>query len=350
MQVIAQWSGGQADALRRALRMTVDEFAERVQASPRTVAYWRERPSIIPQASIQRKLDAALDSASDRAKAQFALFDNGSMEQLAETIDAHGSNPDEQARVRSVLCSPSHLDGATIEYLTQGLYGQRHAEDSLGATVMLAPLSTQLETLKTLLRETSGPHEPALTALVADWTTFVAWLHTEMHDYAKADATFAEAEEMSDDIGDGVLASTATSYRGYLALLQGRYRAAIRNTMAALATPGAHPTHLAYCTMQAAQAYAGLGDLREANRLLGQASDLVTGVGEPPKSLYWYTEPFLRMNIGLTQHAIGENRDAADSLTSGIAGISADQRDAEWMEEYRQALARAEAADDPPES
>jgi hypothetical protein len=148
---------------------------------------------------------------------------------------------------------------------------------------------------------------------------------------------------MADEIGDGVLASTATSYRGYLALLKGQYRAAIRNTAASLATPGAHPTQLAYDSLQEAQAYSGLGDLKTAEQLLHRASDLVTGAGDPPESLYWYTEPFLRMNIGLTQHAIGQHRDAADSLASGMAGLPADQQSAEWLGEYKQALDRAHA-------
>jgi hypothetical protein len=83
--------------------------------------------------------------------------------------------------------------------------------------------------------------------------------------------------------------------------------------------------------LQEAQGYAGLGDVKTAEQLLHRASDLVTGAGEPPESLYWYTEPFLWMNIGLTQHAIGQHRDAADSLASGIAGLPADQQNAEWM-------------------
>jgi hypothetical protein len=102
---------------------------------------------------------------------------------------------------------------------------------------MLAPMSTQLETLKILLRQTSGPNKPALMHLVADWTTFIGWLHTELGEYPGADAIFAETEELSDELGDGILATRATSYRGYPALLQGRHRAAVRATMAALGTP-----------------------------------------------------------------------------------------------------------------
>ena len=354
MQVIAQWTGGEADALRQALRMTIEEFAEHLRVAPRTVAYWRERPSIVPQSAIQRALDSTLDAAPDRAKAKFALLVGEEIQAhntntpddadlLTATPDALGPNPDEQARIRGVLRTPSRLDGKTVAHLTQGLYGNRHAEDSLGPGIMLAPMSAQLDILKALLRQASGAHKPALMHLVANWTTFIGWLHTALRDFPGADAIFAEAEEMSDELGDGILASTATSYRGYLALLQGRYRAAIRATAAGLATPGAHPTQLAYDTMQSAQAYAGLGDVKEATRLLHRASDLVTTAGNPPESLYWYTEPFLRMNIGLTQHAIGQHDDAVDSLSSGMAELPPDQQNAEWLDEYQQALDHASA-------
>jgi tetratricopeptide (TPR) repeat protein len=93
--------------------------------------------------------------------------------------------------------------------------------------------------------------------------------------------------------------------------------------------------------LQTAQAYADLGDKKEAQRFLAKASDLATTAGEPPASVYWYTEPFFRLNIGLAQLGIGQYREAADSLRSGIEDIPPDQRDAEWMNEYRQALAYA---------
>jgi tetratricopeptide (TPR) repeat protein len=265
------------------------------------------------------------------------------VEPFVAPLDAAGPNPDERMRVRRVLDNPSRLDRAAIAHLTEALYGQRHAEDSLGPTIMLGPMGAQLETLVAMLPEISGPHRPAFMHLVANWTTFIAWLHTALREYSEADANFATAEEMSDELGDGVLASTATSYRGYLALLQGRYRAAIRATAAGLATPGAHPTQLAYDTLQLAQAYAGLGDRREATGLLHRASDLVTNAGEPPESLYWYTQPFLRMNIGLTQHSIGQHHDAVASISSGISELPADQRNAEWLDEYQQALDDATA-------
>ena len=40
----------------------------------RTVAYWREKPEITPNPKIQEALDAALERAPDRAKAQFSFL------------------------------------------------------------------------------------------------------------------------------------------------------------------------------------------------------------------------------------------------------------------------------------
>jgi hypothetical protein len=74
MQIITTWSAGHADALRQALRMTNESFAEHLGVAVRTVASWRKRPEIVPQPAIQETLDAALERAPDRAKAQFALL------------------------------------------------------------------------------------------------------------------------------------------------------------------------------------------------------------------------------------------------------------------------------------
>lgn len=74
MQVIATWSGGRADLLRQAFRMSNESFAEHLTVSVRTVANWRGHPDVIPRPAIQDILDAALERAPDRVKAQFALL------------------------------------------------------------------------------------------------------------------------------------------------------------------------------------------------------------------------------------------------------------------------------------
>ena len=74
MDVVTSWTGARADALRRALRMTNEAFAERFPVAVRTVAYWRERPGSVPQPAIQEALDTMLAQAPELARAQFWLI------------------------------------------------------------------------------------------------------------------------------------------------------------------------------------------------------------------------------------------------------------------------------------
>ena len=220
VEVVRTWTGREADALRHALRMTNEAFASHLGVAVRTVADWRKRPDMIPQARMQEVLDAALECAAERAKAQFALLLENDNRYLHPAGNQNGLTADDKDRVNGVIRRPSRLDAAIVENLSQVLASQRRAEDALGPEAILGPMTLQLDTLR-------------------------------------------------------------------------------------------------------------------------KASDLATTAGEPPPSVYWYTEPFFRLNIGLAQLGIGQYRDAADSLRSGIQDIPADQQDAEWMNEYHQALAHA---------
>jgi hypothetical protein len=74
VDVVASWTGRRADALRHALRMTNESFAGHLGVAVRTVAYWRQRPDVIPRPSMQEILDVALARAGDSGHAQFALL------------------------------------------------------------------------------------------------------------------------------------------------------------------------------------------------------------------------------------------------------------------------------------
>jgi len=74
MEVVASWTGSHADALRQALRMTNETFAEHLGVAVRTVAYWRSRPEVEPRPAMQEILDVALAQAAEPVRAQFALL------------------------------------------------------------------------------------------------------------------------------------------------------------------------------------------------------------------------------------------------------------------------------------
>lgn len=70
-RLVQKWTGARADSLRQAMRMTNESFAEHLGVSVRAVAYWRNRPDMIPIQAMQEVLDAALEGAPERARDHF---------------------------------------------------------------------------------------------------------------------------------------------------------------------------------------------------------------------------------------------------------------------------------------
>src|SRR5215469_16543675 len=94
-RLVETWTGCRADSLRQAMRMTNESFAEHLGVAVRTVAYWRNRPGMVPSSAMQEILDAALDRAPDRAKDHFwalqgapGLASSGAVARLLGSEDA----------------------------------------------------------------------------------------------------------------------------------------------------------------------------------------------------------------------------------------------------------------------
>lgn len=142
MQVMASWTSGQADTLRQALRMSSQSFAEYLDVAERTVANWRKRPDIIPQPQMQKILDAALERAPDRAKAQFAF------------LMGEANSPDKAERA-GIPGKPSAA--LSVEEDQEEQVERRRLLQSLGALgVAISPLSQALETVRTAFGDTVG--------------------------------------------------------------------------------------------------------------------------------------------------------------------------------------------------
>src|SRR5256886_9496359 len=74
MQVVTVWTGRHAMALRTALRLTNEAFAQTLGTATRTVAKWNAQPDLVPVSELQRALDTVLQRASDEAKARFTFL------------------------------------------------------------------------------------------------------------------------------------------------------------------------------------------------------------------------------------------------------------------------------------
>lgn len=68
------WTGARATALRKALHLTVEGFAKRLDMSPRSVANWQAKPEMVPRLSQWDRLDDLLREARPEAKERFKEF------------------------------------------------------------------------------------------------------------------------------------------------------------------------------------------------------------------------------------------------------------------------------------
>jgi transcriptional regulator with XRE-family HTH domain len=96
MTIIEKWTGRHAHALRDALRLTNEAFAEQLGVAPRTVTKWRERPDMQPSHQLQQALDTILRQVPPDARIRFAanlgldepqlVFDPDVLSQLNEAL------------------------------------------------------------------------------------------------------------------------------------------------------------------------------------------------------------------------------------------------------------------------
>jgi 8-oxo-dGTP pyrophosphatase MutT (NUDIX family) len=71
MTGVDRWDGAQATVLQKALRLTIEELAHRLEVSPRTVAGWHSDGSRVPRPHAQRLLDRLLAGAHPYERARF---------------------------------------------------------------------------------------------------------------------------------------------------------------------------------------------------------------------------------------------------------------------------------------
>lgn len=352
--VVASWTGGHADALRQALRMSNEAFAGHLGVGVRTVANWRARPEIVPQPSMQEILDVALEKASEVTRSQFkAILERRKMScddaspwnSLSDDSNFGEVTPDDNDRLVMAVQEPARVDFVVVDSLATILAIQRRLDDTLGPAAIFEATRAQSKSVTELLRNARGPERDALAPVAAEWVQFDGWLHAELRADASAARILTQAEEMADDAGDGTLAAQAANFKGYLARHQGRPRGIVRHFLTAYNTPGAHPAQRLGDAVQAAHGYALLGEAKDARHLLTQAEALEgrAARGLPPDTAYWLTPDFQRLNMGLALLALGENAAAADYIAAGLDSLPADQQSAEWTKEYREALAEAQS-------
>jgi 8-oxo-dGTP diphosphatase len=71
---VATWTGRTACLLQQAMRLTNEEFAERLGLSDRTISRWHSSPAMTHRPEVQQILDLAYERADEAVHRRFALL------------------------------------------------------------------------------------------------------------------------------------------------------------------------------------------------------------------------------------------------------------------------------------
>lgn len=78
------WTGREATALRRAMCLTAERFASQAEVSARTVHSWAANPDMVPQVSVQARLDALLTDAPRHVRHRFHALTGRATEETGD--------------------------------------------------------------------------------------------------------------------------------------------------------------------------------------------------------------------------------------------------------------------------
>ena len=368
MQVIMSWTGAHADALRQALRMTNESFAESLGVAVRTVAYWRKRPDIVPQPAMQEILDVALERAPDRAKAQFALLmgeansvpdgQPGDMKPVAVSFDDMTSRAWNRDDARSLsaafdaalersavedierlahiwlICEPPQvieldagrkISDALVSAVEQRVVQLRRADDFITGPASRDLVRNELSATVRMLSDgalTDDQARRVLTAIgelaqLGAWVAADGGLLDEAARYVRGGVRAARAA------GNAPLAANIISTFSYQVANNGNPNEAV--ILARTAYQGgrhdATPVTRALLLERVAWSAARSGDLRECERALGTVGENFTAGANDndPDWVYWLNREEIDVMAGRCYTELRNPGRAVSLLTGAIA-------------------------------
>ena len=319
--------------LREQAGLSQPDLARRVPISQSSLSRYESDRQQADPATVDR-LDQLLDA-------------NGTLRALLTPVDAAARilNPGDHDRLTYVANKPRSVDPATLTSLTAVLAESRRMEDQLGARIMLEPALEYLRMLEVLTFDARGPIRAHVVDLAGQWAQFTGWLYAATDQVSAAGRWFDRTVEWALESNNLALQANALTFKGNLAWMIGRIGTMIGLSQAAQRHQSIYIGQLAYATTQEARGHAVAGDRAQAERqldLAGERADQIPAQinNAPPWN---YDSPaLLALERGLVRQHLGHNQAAADLLTTGIVTLPAEQRDAEWTEDYRTALAEVQ--------
>jgi hypothetical protein len=347
--------------------MTNESFAAQLGASPRTVAYWRKRPDMIPLPGLQRRLDAALDSAPESAKTQFAILSREASRQqqppgaiaglpgvpfdsmtshtwtredsyaLAASFDAalSAATVDEIERLAHVwliseppqsieLAHGRRIGSSLVDAVEHRVMQLRRADDFITGTTSHDLIKSELQETTTLLAEADLTDDQArrLLTAVGELAQLGAWVAADVGlldtavRYVRGGVLAARAA------GDETLAANVLSTCSYQIANTGNPNDAV--VLARTAYQGgkrnATPITRTLLLERVAWASAKSNDLRSCEHALGEVEEIFSAGprDNDPDWVYWLNQEEVNVMAGRCYTELRKPDRAVTLLTDAI--------------------------------
>ncbi|MEU4421273.1 hypothetical protein AB0F81_11655 [Actinoplanes sp. NPDC024001] len=215
MIVVTTWKGRNAEALRLALRLSCDDFANRLGVSPRGVAKWAAKPDAALSLQSHQLLDHVLREVDDEVRARYVQ-----MVTDLETTEAADAEP---TTTSVVVPADRGLDlpAPTPEILASlqaGLHHHYTSDNLLGPRALLPTITAHANAIERLARQASGTVLDELLKVGAGYAEFAGWLFQDSGDASKAREWYLQALEWSEAGGDERMAAFVLTRRAVQAI------------------------------------------------------------------------------------------------------------------------------------
>ena len=290
----------------------------------RTVANWRGNPGVTPRPAVQEILDAALERAPDRVKAQFALLigeaegdnrDTGHLESFEESLSVTSNSEIEgtelldsiRGHIHEIVALDNRFGGADLIRLSVRFF--RNLRDQLGMGSYDPRLERDLHSATGELAEVVG------------WLAYDA----EAHDLCRR--MNQESLYFTRLAGDKTIELLTLQNSSMHAAAEGRPREALHIARSVLEGDyKLSPRIKALFLTRKARALAQSGD-ESALRLLPEIRDLyLDGVSDAdPAWAWWIDDRELTWHEAMVQRDLGLSGKAIDHFERSVMAIPANE-------------------------
>jgi tetratricopeptide (TPR) repeat protein len=328
VQVVSLWNGSSAHALRIALRMTTEAYAEHLGVAARSVAKWEKEPDLVPQLSTQEVLDAALSRSSDEAKARFALLvEAADMERKPDHRRNGRSAATEEADTAddiAVSMFPSSVVGrASVAALRAVITDYWRRDDRHGSLVLLPAVLGHLQYARSLIPQATGDISRDLKGVTAELARLVGAMSLDARRFSTARNHFRLSLALAREIEDHDFVSNVLAGMSLLATYTEDPAEAVALAAAAqdTARDAATPRVMAMLAMREAFGQAALGDRQGCHVALSDSErwlERVSPGDTDPDWVRYFDETKFLVDSGIARARLGEYAEAEPLIAGAL--------------------------------